>query len=115
MRKYLLLAAFLLLATSAAYGQQCLLTYQTEVVFPFFVDTPGQFQFEAVSGTEPYRFEVYNNTLPDEFHLTQKGKLIGKPSAEQEFVLYVTVTDAAGCSLTQAFNVVVYPESGPPQ
>ena len=115
MRKYLLLAAFLLLATSAAYGQQCLLTFQTEVVFPFFVDTPGQFQFEAVSGTPPYKFEVFDNTLPAEFKLTQKGKLIAKPSAETEFVLFVTVTDAAGCHLTQAFNVVVFPESGPPQ
>jgi hypothetical protein len=113
MRKLLLLAAFLLLATTAAHGQ-CLLTYQTETVFPFFVDTPGQFQFEAVSGTTPYKFEVFGDTLPDEFHLTQKGKLIAKPSVEQEFVLFVTVTDAAGCNLTQAFNVVVLPESGPP-
>ncbi len=115
MRKYFLLAALLVLAASAAHGEQCLLTFQTEVVFPFFVNTPGQFQFEAVSGTEPYKFSVYNNTLPAEFKLTQHGKLIAKPSVEQEFVLYVTVTDAAGCTLTQAFNVVVFPESGPPQ
>ena len=115
MRKYLLLAAFLLLATSAAYGQQCLLTYETEAVYPFYVNTPGQFQFIAVSGTQPYTFSIYNNTLPSDFHLTPKGKLIGKPSAEMETVIYVTVTDAAGCTLTQAYNLVVYPESGPPQ
>ena len=114
MRKSLLFAALLLLATSA-YGEECLLTFQTEVVFPFFVDTPGQFQFEAVSGTPPYKFEVFDDTLPDEFHLTANGKLIAKPSTEMEFVLFVTVRDAAGCQLTQAFNVVVFPESGPPQ
>ncbi|HEY0371242.1 MAG TPA: hypothetical protein VGD79_04540 [Thermoanaerobaculia bacterium] len=115
MRKVLLLAAFLLLATSAAYGQQCLLTTETETLAPFFVNTPGHFQIVAVSGTEPYTFSVYNNTLPDEFHLTQKGKLIGKPSVEMETVIFVTITDAAGCQLTQAYNLVVLPESGPPQ
>jgi hypothetical protein len=113
MRKYLLVAAFLLLATSAAYGQQCLLTYQTETLAPFFVDTPGHFQIEAVSGTEPYTFSVYGNTLPDDFHLTSKGKLIGKPTVEMDTVVYVTVTDAAGCNLTQAFTLVVFPEGGP--
>ena len=113
MRKYLLAAAFLFLAASAAHGQ-CLLTYETETLAPFFVDTPGQFQIVAVSGTEPYTFSVYNNTLPDDFHLTNKGKLIGKPKVEMDTVVYVTVTDAAGCSLTQAFTLVVFPESGPP-
>ena len=114
MRKVLLAAAMLLLVTSVAEAQQCLLTYQTEVVFPFFVNTPGQFQFEAVSGTPPYKFTVFDNTLPDPFKLTPSGKLHAKPDVEMEFVLFVTVTDAAGCHLTQAFNVVVFPESGPP-
>jgi len=114
MRKFLFAAAMLLLVASAAEGQQCLLTYQTEVVFPFFVNTPGQFQFEAVSGTEPYKFEVFGDTLPEGFVLTPSGKLIAKPDQEMEFVLFVTVTDKAGCHLTQAFNVVVFPESGPP-
>ena len=114
MRKFLLAAAFMLLSASAAHGQ-CLLTYQTESLAPFFVDTPGHFQIEAVSGTEPYTFNVHSSsTLPDEFHLTNKGKLIGKPSVEMDMVILITVTDAAGCHLTQAFNLVVFPESGPP-
>ena len=113
MRKFLLAAAFLLLAASAADGQ-CLLTFQTESLAPFFVDTPGHFQLEAVSGTEPYTFTVHSSTpLPDEFHLTPKGKLIGKPSVEMDQVIIITVTDAAGCQLNQAFNLVVFPEGGP--
>ena len=113
MRKFLLAAAVMLFVTSVAEGQ-CLLTFQTEVVEPFFVNTPGNFHFIAVSGTEPYKFEVFDNTLPDGFKLTPSGRLIGVPRQEMEFVLVVTVTDAAGCHLTQAFNVVVFPESGPP-
>ncbi len=114
MRKALLAAAFLLFATSAVYGE-CLLTFQTEVLAPFFVNTPGNFQIEAVSGTEPYKFEVYNNTLPEGFVLTPSGRLIGVPREEMDTVLFVTVTDAEGCHLTQAFTLVVFPESGPPQ
>lgn len=114
MRKVLGIAAFLLLATSAAQGQ-CLLTFQSEYIAPFFANTPGQFQLEAVSGTEPYTFTVYGNTLPEGFHLTPKGKIIGKSSVELDTVVYITVTDAAGCQLTQAFTFTVFPESGPPQ
>lgn len=112
MRRLLFAAALVLFATFAQ--GQCLLTFQTETLAPFFVDTPGQFQIEAVSGTEPYRFEVFGDTLPDGFHLTPKGKLIGLPRTEMDTVLYVTVTDAEGCQLTQAFTLVVFPESGPP-
>jgi len=113
MRKFLLAAAFLLLSACGADGQ-CLLTYQTETLEPFFVDTPGQFQIIAVSGTEPYTFTVHSSTpLPDGFRLTSKGKLIGKPNVEMDMVIIITVTDAAGCQLNQAFNLVVFPKSGP--
>lgn len=113
MRKFLLVAAFMLLSAAAAHGQ-CLLTYETETLAPFFVDTPGQFQIVAVSGNEPYKFTVFGDPLPDGFHLTSKGKLIGKPTVERDEVILITVTDAEGCHLTQAFNLVVFPESGPP-
>ena len=83
MRKLLLAAAFVLFAASAAEGQ-CLLTYQTETLEPFFVDTPGQFQIIAVSGTEPYKFTVFGDPLPDGFRLTTNGKLIGKPTVERD-------------------------------
>jgi hypothetical protein len=115
MRKLLFAAAVLFVCFVGANTEaQCLLTFQTEVVEPFFVNTPGNFQFIAVSGTEPYKYEVFGDTLPEPFKLTTNGKLIAKPEVEMEFVLFVTVTDAAGCHLTQAFNVVVFPESGPP-
>src|ERR1044071_7426731 len=113
MRKYLLAAAFLFLAASTAHGQ-CLLTYETESLPAFFFDTPAHFQTVACSGPQPSPFSVFNNPLPDGFHLTPKGKLIGKPKVEMDTVVFITVTDDAGCSLTQAFTLVVFPESGPP-
>ena len=113
MRKVLLAAAFLLLSACGA-DRPCLLTFQTESLAPFFVNTPGQFQIEAVSGTAPYTFTVHSSTpLPDGFRLTPKGALTGKSSVELDKVIIITVTDDAECQVNQAFNLVVLPKSGP--
>jgi hypothetical protein len=108
--KRALLFGFLLLVSSAAYGQ-CLLTFQTETVPAFFVDQPGNFQLEAVSGTEPYKFEIVEGTLPEGLHLTASGRIVGVAREETDIppVVFVRVTDAAGCSLTQAFEINVFP------
>lgn len=108
--KRALLFGFLLLVSSAAYGQ-CLLTFQTESVGPFFVDQPANFQLEAVSGTEPYKFEITEGTLPEGLHFTSSGKIVGKPRQATDIppVIFVRVTDAAGCNLTQAFEINVFP------
>jgi hypothetical protein len=108
MRKYLLAAACLLFVTSAASGQ-CLLTLQTEVLEPGVVGQPYNFQIEAVSGTPPYKFEVYQDMIPAGYHLTPSGRLIGKSDQELDTTVWVTVTDAAGCHLTQAYTFIVQP------
>ena len=112
MRKYFLLAV-LLLCAAPAFGQ-CLLTFQSEVVGPFFVGQPANFQVLGVSGTEPYNFSVNltqpgSQELPDGLKLHKNGKITGKPQQEQENVVYITLTDAAGCMVTQAFIVTVFP------
>jgi len=106
--KHVSFLAILLLA-AAPLSAQCLLTYQTEAINAFTVGEPANFQIEAVSGTEPYHFNIYEGELPAGLHLTGSGKIVGVPKAEGESVVLVTVTDAAGCSLTQAFIVVVNP------
>ena len=94
------------MASSAS--AQCLLTFQTEVLPPVQAGVPYNFQIEAVSGTEPYTFEVYQNMIPAGLHLTPKGRLHGKINEPMDTTVWVTVTDAQGCSLTQAFTVQVF-------
>jgi hypothetical protein len=108
MRKASIIAVILLSLSSVAFGE-CLLTLQTESLPLFVIGQPSNFQIEAVSGTEPYRFEVTEGTFPDGLHLTKNGKITGVAREEADVVVYITVTDAAGCQLTTAFAV----RSGP--
>ncbi|HEU4886911.1 MAG TPA: putative Ig domain-containing protein [Thermoanaerobaculia bacterium] len=112
MRKYLLLAV-LVLCAAPAFGQ-CLLTFQTEVIPVFFVGQAAHFQVEGVSGTEPYNFEVNltqpgSQPMPAGLKLHKNGKITGVPQVEGENLVYITLSDAAGCNLTQAFNISVFP------
>jgi Putative Ig domain len=110
MKRLLLLTAcalFLSFMASSA-SAQCLLTFQTEVLPPVTAGQPYNFQIEAVSGTEPYRFEVYQDMIPEGFHLTPKGRLHGRIDEPMDTTVWVTVTDAQGCSLTQAFTLQVF-------
>jgi hypothetical protein len=112
MRKYFLLAV-LVLCAAPAFGQ-CLLTFQTEAIPVFFVGQAAHFQVEGVSGTEPYNFTVHigepgGQQLPDGLKLHKNGKITGVPQAETENLVYITLADAAGCQLTQAFIVSVFP------
>lgn len=112
--KTALLAGLLLLLVPVAANAECLLTYQTEVVFPFYVGVHGNFQLEGVSGTEPYKFELYDGSLPEGLHLTASGRIVGVARQEEETVAFITITDAAGCNLTQAFQIVVFPADQQP-
>jgi len=103
------LVALIVLAMTLSLQADCLLTYQSEGIDPFFVGQPGNFQLLGVSGTEPYHFEINSGSLPEGLHLTGSGKIVGVPKKEEETVVLITLTDAAGCHITQAFNVVVFP------
>jgi hypothetical protein len=107
--KRIALTAILLLAVVAAAQADCLLTFLTESLPAFFVGEPAHFTIEAVSGTEPYTFSLNSGTLPAGMHLHSDGRLTGVPREEADTTIFVTVTDAAGCQITQAFAVRVIP------
>ncbi len=113
MKKLLLIAAVLLLAPTFASGQ-CLLTYQTESLPTFYVGQPANFTIEAVSGTPPYRFEIIDGALPDGLHLTANGRIRGVPTTVMDTTVLILLSDAAGCTLGQAFAVRVEPAEAAP-
>ena len=111
MKKRILIALLGLLVVASTASAECLLTFQTEGLPFFFVGQHANFQVIAVSGTEPYHFEVNNEfgPLPDGLHLSGNGKITGTPTAETETITYIQVTDKEGCHLTQAFTLSVQP------
>lgn len=107
--KRLATAALLVLALALPASSQCLLTFQTESIPEGTAGTPIHFTIEAVSGTEPYTFTLSGGTLPDGVRLHSNGRLTGVPREAIDTTIFVTVTDAEGCSLTQAFAFRVNP------
>lgn len=107
MRKYFVLAVFVLCAMPA-FGQ-CLLTFQTETISPFPVGQPANFQIEGVSGTEPYEFTVIEGAPPEGLTIHKNGRITGVPRQEEETLVYITLSDAAGCNITQAMYIVSTP------
>jgi hypothetical protein len=110
MRKVLLAATLVLLATSFAFGQtSCTLTFLTESVPDFPIGHPVHFDFEVCCGTAPYTFVVVDGTLEAGLILLPNGKLRGRPLELGDNTVFIKVVDAAGCSLTQAFPIRVVP------
>ena len=108
MRKILGLVVFL--AASAICGTaeaQCTLTTVTESLPGFFIGEPANFDIEVCCGTEPYRFEIIEGTLPAGLHLNPNGKITGKPREEADVTVLVLITDSAGCSLGVTYPVRV--------
>jgi hypothetical protein len=104
MRKVLLV----LLVSSFATGQtSCLLTITTESVPDLPLGQPVHFNFEACCGTPPYVFAVTGGTLEAGLVLTPKGGLRGVPVQTGDNTVFITVTDAAGCTNTAAFPIRV--------
>ena len=97
----------LLCVASAAFGDCGTLTNITEVVPLLHVGETVHFDFEFIGGTEPYHFALIAGELPPGVQLTGSGGLRGKPKQAGSFDAFVQVTDAAGCSLTVAYNIQV--------
>ena len=112
MKKILVIAVIALALTPSAASSKtdCLLTFFTEGIPEMTVNDPVNFELDVCCGTPPYRFEVVEGALPAGLHLNQNGKLTGKPTEVTDTTVFVRLTDAAGCSLTQAFAVRVNPE-----
>jgi len=111
MKNRMAVALLGLLIVASTASAECLLTFQTEGLPFFFVGQHADFQVIAVSGTEPYHFEVNNEfgPLPEGLHLSANGKITGTPREATETTTYIQVTDKEGCRLTQAFIVSVQP------
>jgi hypothetical protein len=68
---------------------------------------------QASGGTAPYSFEKTDGDLPPGIEVTSMGTVNGVPSQAGDFIFFVKVTDSAGASMTQAFDVQVLPQPDP--
>ena len=95
------------LCAAPAFGDCSTLTNITEVVPLLHVGETVHFNFEFIGGTEPYHFALVDGALPPGVNLTGSGGLRGKPTQAGSFDAFIQVTDAAGCTLTVAYDIQV--------
>jgi len=108
MKRFALVLLLLVCCVPLASAQStCLLTFQTETLPDAHLGQPENFQFEGVSGTEPYTFTIVDGTLPAGLHLNKHGKLTGVPTELADTTVIINLTDAAGCQINQAFPIRV--------
>jgi len=107
MKKTFAATALILLFVASAFGDCGTLTNITEVVPHMTVGENVHFNFVFDGGTPPYKFAVVDGALPPGVRLTPSGGLRGKPTEAGTFVPFIQVTDAAGCTLTVAYNIEV--------
>jgi len=108
MRKVFLAAALVLLVSSFATGQaSCTFIITTEYVPDLHLGQPVHYDIEACCGTKPYVFAVTGGTLEAGLFLTPRGGLRGVPLETGDNTVYITATDAAGCTNTTAYPIRV--------
>src|SRR5207237_3564330 len=113
MKKVFIVSILALCFAPLVHAQDCsTLTFITESLPQFTVGQPAHFDIEAVGGTPPYHFTVTGGTLPAGLHITGSGNIRGVPTEEADTTVFVELTDANGCHLTQAFAVRVSPYAG---
>ena len=103
----LIFLVLLCVASASAFGDCGTLTNITEVVPSLHVGETVHFDFEFIGGTEPYHFALVSGALPPGVQLTGSGGLRGKPTQAGSFDAFIQVTDAAGCTLTVAYDIQV--------
>ena len=107
MKRVPVFLSLVLLCAASAFGDCSTLTNITEVVPMLPVGDTVHFEFEFIGGTEPYHFALVDGALPPGVHLTGAGGLRGKPTQAGFPDAFIQVTDAAGCTLTVAYNIQV--------
>ena len=71
---------------------------------------PASFAIEVWGGTAPYTFQITSGSLPPGLSMSSAGVISGTPTtAGYDWTIWVKVTDANGCHLTQAYMVGVEP------
>jgi len=107
MKKVALFLALILLSVASAFGDCSTFTNITEAVPTLHVGETVHFNFEFIGGTEPYHFALVDGVLPPGVNLTGSGGLRGKPTQAGSFDAFIQVHDAAGCTLTVAYDIQV--------
>ena len=87
--------------------EQSTLTFITESFPTFTVGEPQQVDLEVSGGTPPYYFEITQGELPESLDLSEEGTISGTVTDVNGTTIFIKVTDDAGTSLTQAFDVQV--------
>ena len=87
--------------------EQSTLTFITESLPTFMVGEPQQVDIEVSGGTPPYYFEITQGELPESLDLSEEGTISGTVTDVNGTTVFIKVTDDAGSSLTQAFDVQV--------
>ncbi|HYC93549.1 MAG TPA: Ig domain-containing protein [Thermoanaerobaculia bacterium] len=110
MRKVILVAIVSLCFAAAAYATCPYIEMDTESLPAFYVGVPAYFDLGAFGGTAPYTFQITSGSLPPGLSMNSAGEISGTPTtAGYDWTIFVKVTDANGCHLTQAFMVGVEP------
>jgi hypothetical protein len=87
--------------------EQSTLTFITESLPAFTVGEPQQVELEVSGGTPPYYFEITQGELRESLDLSEEGTISGTVTDVNSTTVFIKVTDDAGTSLTQAFDVQV--------
>jgi len=104
-RKMFLFVVLALSIASLASADCSTLTFLTESLPDFAIGSPANFTIEAIGGTAPYTFQIVDGVMPAGLHMNSHGKISGVPREVADNTIFVLLTDANGCTLTQAFPI----------
>ena len=89
--------------------KQSTLTFITESLPAFIVGEFQQVDLQASGGVPPYYFEITQGEFPESLNLSEEGTISGTVAElVDDTTVFIKLTDDAGSSLTQAFDVQVF-------
>ena len=110
MRKAILVGIISLCFAATTYATCPYIEFDAESLPMFYVGVPAYFDLDAFGGTAPYTFQITSGSLPPGLSMNSDGEISGTPTtAGYDWTIFVKVTDANGCHLTQAYMVGVEP------
>src|SRR4051812_1932194 len=84
------------------------LNFLTEDFPEFTQNEPYELWLEVSGGTEPITFEIESGEFPTGIGLSSEGYVSGVPmNVGEDTTVFITVSDATGAKLTQAFDCEV--------
>lgn len=108
MKKAILVGILSLCVAASAFATCQYLTFITESLPGFWLNEPASFQIEVWGGTAPYTFQLVDGSFPSGLSIDSSGVISGTPTQQTwDHTVWIKVTDANGCHLTQAYAVYV--------